>query len=142
MLIAVWLLAGCGGSRALNMTLAGKPDMNSIDDGGGGNAAVVRIYQLSNETNFRDVTLEAFWQNDEEALGSELIAPPQQIRLFPDQQETIKVEPTSNTKFIGVAADLRQPDRERWRQIYSIEEMKGKRIMVEVGKNYVTIDLR
>ena len=44
--------------------------------------------------------------------------------------------------FIGVAADLRRPDHERWRQVYALSELKGKRITVEVSRDRVAINVQ
>lgn len=139
LLIVALLLGGCSGSRALTLTVVGTPNLNSTDEAPGGNAAVVRIYQLSNDTNFRAVTLEAFWQDDKAALGSEVVSS-QQLLLYPNAVERLDIEPDEGVQFIGVAADLRRPDRERWRQVYALSELEGKRITVEVSQDRVAFN--
>lgn len=141
LLTTVLLIGGCSGSKALNMTVVGTPNLNSTDETPGGNAAVVRIYQLSNDTNFRTVTLEAFWEDDRTALGNEMVSS-RQLLLYPDAVERLEIEPDETARFIGVAADLRRPDHERWRQVYALSELKGKRITVEVSRDRVAITVQ
>ncbi len=141
LLITVLLLGGCSGSRVLNMTVKGSSDLNSCDETPGGNAAIVRIYQLSNDTNFRTVTLEAFWNDDSTALGNEMTSS-RQLRLFPNDVKSLEIEPDETAQFIGVAADLRCPDPERWRQVCALSELKGKQITVEINRDRVAINVQ
>ena len=141
LLTAVLLMGGCSGSKALNMTVVGTPNLNSTDETPGGNAAVVRIYQLSNDNKFRTVTLEAFWEDDRAALGNEMVSR-QQLQLYPDSFERLEIELEETTRFIGVAADLRRPDHERWREVYALSDLMGKRITVEVSRDRVAITVQ
>ena len=140
LVLAAVLLAGCGGSRALNVQIVGTSTMNSGENEMRGNAVVLRIYELSNETNFRSATREAFWQDDVAALGEERLTS-QQLRLFPDENRVIELEPGQDTRFIGVAADLRYPYQDQWRQIYPVEELRSKGIMVSVMKDRLRVDV-
>lgn len=140
-LLLVFVLAGCGGTRPLSLTLYGTSNMNSVGEGEGANAAVVRIYQLTNATNFTDVTPDAFWRDDKAALGDELISS-QQFLLYPDQTQTLTLEPAENAQYIGVAADLRRPDQGQWRQIYAVEELRGREVQIEVGATQVRIGVQ
>lgn len=142
-LLALVLLTGCGGgSRALTVEVMGASNLNTTSPGEGGNAARVRVYQLSNATNFRTATPESFWQDDVAALGDELVVPPQQVVLYPNTMERIVLEPAEMARYIGVAADLRQPAQEQWRQVYDLESLgKNKQITVQVGSDRVMIQL-
>ena len=143
MLLALMVLTGCGGgSRALTVEVMGAQNLNTTSEGEGGNAARVRVYQLSNATNFRTTTPESFWQDDVAALGEELVVPPQQVVLYPNTMERIVIEPAEGTRYLGVAADLRRPAQEQWRQVYDLEQLgKSKQIMVQVGSDRVMIQL-
>lgn len=129
-------MVGCGGTKQLQVTVMGSTDLNS-----GGNAARIYVYELTNDTNFKEVPLESFWENPEAALGNELINS-QQILLYPDRRETIFITPTEEMQYVGVAADLRQPDREGWRQVYSKSEIDKKGLVVQVGENSVTLSIQ
>ena len=128
---------GCSGTKPpppVALTVVGTPQLNL------GNAAIVRIYELNNDTNFRNATLETFWQDDRAALGNELVNS-QQFMLYPDAVENIQVDPGEETRFIGIAANLRQPDREQWRQVYPVEDLRGKQVMIEIGEDRILLEV-
>ena len=141
LLTTLLLLGGCSGSHALNMTVAGTPNLNSAEGTSGGNAAIVRIYQLSDSTNFRAATLDAFWQADDEALGDELVDS-RQLLLYPGALEQFEIELAETTQFIGVAADLRRPVPDQWRVVHVLSDLRGKRIRVEVGRDHVNLSIQ
>ena len=108
----------------------------------GGNAARVYVYELSGETNFRNTTLSTFWSSNEEALGNELVGAPHQRLLYPNETQTLEFEVGEETRYIGIAADLRNPDREQWRSVHSVEEVEGEEIVVRVGVDRVQVDVQ
>lgn len=129
------VLIGCKGSQqATEMSVIGESDMNN-----GGNAAVVRIYQLSGDSNFTRASLETFWRDDEQALGTELIGAKQEILLYPEQERAIDLNLSDQTRYLGIAADLRAPDPVQWRQIFNAQELLGKQVNVRVGTDRLTV---
>jgi type VI secretion system VasD/TssJ family lipoprotein len=120
--------------KAMEMTVQGGSDMNN-----GGNAAVVRLYQLSGDSNFMRASLETFWRDDEETLGGELIAPKQEILLYPEQERAIDLNIGAETRYIGIAADLRAPDPVQWRKVFAAEELRGKQVTVTVGSDRLNV---
>ena len=133
--------SGCGStlnifSGPLTVRIVGTDDMN------GGNAARVYVYELSGDTNFRNTTLSTFWSGQEEALGNELVRPPRQQLLYPGETQTLEFEVAEGTQYIGVAADLRNPDRERWRSVHPVEDVEGEEIVVEVGANRIDVNVQ
>lgn len=134
LVLCALLPAGCRGSRPTQLMVVGGAGMN-----GGGNAAVVRIYHLSSDNNFQRATPESFWRSDEEALGTELIAPKQEVLLYPDQERSFEFEIGEEVRYVGVAADLRNPSQNQWRQIFAAEELRGKTITVTVGDDRLMV---
>lgn len=141
----VAVLGGTGCSRApqappppppLVVTVAGGEDLN-----GGGNAAVLRIYQLGGDANFRRAPVQAFWQDDEQALGAELVSAKREVLLFPGSTETVRIDLADEAQFVAVAADLRAPDPENWRAIYPVSEVRGKAVAVLVGDDRLFVRL-
>lgn len=135
------LVGGCGStlnifSGPLTVRLTGTDDMN------GGNAARVYVYELSGDTNFRNTTRSTFWSGQEEALGNELVRPPRQQLLYPGEMQTLEFEVAEGTRYIGVAVDLRNPDRERWRSVHSVEDVEGEEVVVEVGADRLEVNVR
>jgi type VI secretion system VasD/TssJ family lipoprotein len=119
------------------VTIVGTSDLNA-----GGNAAVVRIYQLQGDANFRRATVEAFWQSDEQVLGQELVPGRREILLYPGQSSTIEIELSSNTRYIGVAADLRSPETGGWRELRPVGEVVGRSLVVTVGTNNLGLSVQ
>lgn len=138
-LLAVGLV-GCRGSRdaarPLGVVLAGEPDLN------GGNAAVVRLYALAGDANFTRVPPGTFWQDDQAALGDELIGAPREIVLFPQTTEEVTFALDTAAEFVGVAANLAAPDADRWRAIVPAETLRRKALRVTVGRTALTLDVR
>ena len=114
----------------------------------GGNFVVVRVYQLTNATNFSNADYGAFWGDDDALLGAELISgTKQQISLFPPdaqgvpEPQQLSLELNEGTKYVGVAAKLYDPEGNRWRQIYSVEQLEKRKVVVSVKENHILVDL-
>jgi len=135
----VLFLTACGSSEPLRLPLSleGSASMNS-----GGNAAVVRVYQLASSTTFRQAPIESFWQDDEGLLGSDLVVPKVERTLYPDAVEEITLEIHENTRHIAIAADLRDPDADHWRQLFTVDEVEaGQPFVVQVGERRLRLSL-
>ncbi|MFB6232273.1 MAG: type VI secretion system lipoprotein TssJ [Salinibacter sp.] len=128
-LLVAFLATGC--STTIEVMMSGKPDMNS-----GGNAAVVQVYELSGEGSFQDLSFRTFWQ-EKGALGK-LVSSPQRKTVYPNETTTFELEVAKKTKLIGVAANLRNPDSDKWRALYSVEEV-GDRLSVTVYDNRISV---
>lgn len=128
----VLLLVGC--STTVNVGMLGQSDMN-----GGGNAAVVRIYELSGEGSFMEASFRTFWQGDGGALKGVLVGSREQT-VFPGESEQFELELAEETNFIGVAANFRNPQEDGWRGLYSVDEV-GDRLSVTVHSNRISVDV-
>ena len=140
-ILIVFGLGGCGILRSgppgpVGVTMIGEANLND------GNAAVVRLYALGGDANFTRVPPGPFWQDDRTALGDELIGAPREVVLFPDTSEDIAFTLDPTAQFVGVAANLRSPDADRWRAIVSAEALRGKALRVTVGRSSLTLDVR
>ncbi len=119
------------------LTLTGTADLNA-----GGNAAVVRIYQLAGDANFQRASVQDFWQSDEQALGSELISGKREVLLFPNTTETIELALDDRAQFVGFAVDLRTPDPDHWRAIYPVGDVRSKAVAVRVGETRLFVSVQ
>lgn len=128
------LLFTCGCSSSVNVSVLGQPEMNK-----GGNAAVVKIYQLTADGNFKNTPLSAFWRDDEGALGSELVTAPRKMTVYPARTKTISLTVQDNTKYLGVAANLRTPDRDEWRSLFPLKKM-GDQVSVTIERNKIKVE--
>lgn len=134
--LAVTLFLATGCSTSLEVTLVGNEAMNM-----GGNATVVKVYQLKGDGNFRSVPFSAFWQDDEAALGGELLETSRKVTVYPAaESRTIEFDLIDKAKHIGVAANLRKPDQEDWRFIHSTGKM-GDEVVVTVIENRIEVDV-
>lgn len=134
-LAAVLLWSACGSAPPV-VVLQGGPELNA-----GGNAATVRVYQLTNDTNFLNTTIEAFWRDDAGALADELVSS-ESFVLYPDQSETFELDLSDETRYVGVAVDLRQPDRDRWRAVYPVDDLAKRQVVVTVGSDALSTEVR
>lgn len=132
-ILGLLVLGGC--SRPLEFVVAGESDLN-----GGGNAARIHVFQLSSDALFESITVANFWNNPEQALGSEMIGH-DQILLYPEEVKPLTIEPEDGTRFIGIAANFREPDPNQWRQVYTLDELKRKTVQVSVGSRQLLVTL-
>jgi type VI secretion system VasD/TssJ family lipoprotein len=131
------LATGCSRSTSLAFVVQGDSQMNN-----GGHFAIVRIYQLSNDTRFLNADFDAFWQDDETLLADEIIpGTKQQIALYPEDPLPQKVDVEENTKFIAFAANLYNPDGDNWRKIYPVALLNKEGVTVWVRANQLMVDI-
>lgn len=131
LVLAVLLISGC--SSTVEVALDGTSDMNN-----GGNAAVVKVYQLKSNQNFKGALASSFWRDDEAALGGALVKTPKRTTVFPSEEDTFEMKLADKTKFIAVAGNLRKPEQDRWKAIEAVESM-GDRVTVTVKKNELQV---
>jgi type VI secretion system VasD/TssJ family lipoprotein len=126
------VVAGC--ARTLDVVVTGRPAMNE-----GGHAALVKIYQLRGPDAFRSAPLSSFWRDDTKALGSELVGSPYALTVYPDTSTTAEIEVADDAAYLAVAANLRTPDRDRWRSLLALDEI-GDRVTVTVQRRQVAVE--
>lgn len=129
-----FLLFSCS-SKIKFFTLEATPDLNK-----GGNACYVCIYQLRNDMDFKRTPVESFWKEGDKAFEADIVDKPVCETLIPGDEAYIDITVADETNFIGVAADFREPDKERWRQVYEIPSKKPTEIRIIVGSNSVRIE--
>ena len=138
--IAALLLAGCSGTKRIAIVVDGSDDMNTTS-GGPGNAAEVRVYQLNNRVNFDNAGPRGFWQDDVGTLGPELIGSPVQISVFPSRKtDELKIVVARETRFIGIAANLRAPQGNAWKSVYTVDEIDDDVARFLVGQGSLILE--
>ncbi|UCF63196.1 MAG: type VI secretion system lipoprotein TssJ [bacterium] len=132
-LILFLVLSSC--SHYLNVTAKSNEELNN-----GGNPVVVRIYLLKTDVNFQRATLEAFWRNDRESLGADIVGEPIEIMLHPSETRKLKkLKLNKEVFYIGAAADFYQPDKNQWKYLYNLAQLKGDDLVLAVGKDKLII---
>ena len=136
----VLVLAGCSGggstvapARDVAVALAGAADMNA-----GGNAAVVRLYQLTGDAPFALVPLEEFWTDDEAALGRTLVQK-REVLLYPQEVRAVPLTLDARTTHVGVAADFRSPGLDDWRAVFPAGRVLNDGLGVLVGDSALVV---
>lgn len=127
--------SGCS-SKIKFITLEATQDLNK-----GGNACYVCIYQLRNDMDFKRTPVESFWNEGEKPFAADIVDKPVCETLIPGDEAYIDITIAEETNFIGVAADFREPDQERWRQVYAIPSKKPTEVRIIVGSNTVRIEV-
>lgn len=135
LLLTGLFVVGCFGPPEVQMQVQGTTEMNS-----GGNPAVVRIYQLSGESRFVQSSAADFWSDDVGQLGGDLLAPPQDLTIYPDEKRTLTLEPNKNAQFIGIAANLRSPNSDQWRAVHPVSRLKGKTLTLQVLSDRLSVE--
>lgn len=73
-------------------------------------------------------------------MGGKLIGTPWKKTVYPNERKQFELEVADKTKFIGVAANLRNPDSEKWRALYPVEEV-GDWVSVTVYSNRISVNV-
>ena len=140
--IMVFLVSGCLTSGPIWVNILGNQKMNVDDEKTNeSHAVLVCLYMLRHNQNFLLVPLEDFWQGGEKAFESDLVER-KEIVLIPNAPEWpwVDLQFSKETRYFGVAADFRNPDRKEWRQIHDLAAKKPKQIWLTVGKNKIEIE--
>jgi type VI secretion system VasD/TssJ family lipoprotein len=125
------LMTGC--ARSLRVIVKGSTDLNN-----GGHAIVLRLYQLRNDANFLNATIESFWQDDAGVLGDDLVER-MELTLHPGETVQVRIKRAKGARFIGAAADFYNPDRDRWRQAFPLPSGRGKDVWVTLGPYHLVV---
>ena len=107
-----------------------------------GNAANVVFYQLTNNANFQRAPIETFWKNDRQTLADELVGNRQQVFLYPGQAKQVELDLKKQTRYLGVAANLRQPEPGQWRRSFPIQEIDGHHMAIQVEPRRLTVSMQ
>ena len=134
-IILVILFTGCSMTRKLKVNIQAKEELNC-----GGNACVVYVYKLKDNTNFMQTPLDAFWQNDKKPFADDIIDEELKFQLIPKEIKTPIVVIPKETNFIGVAADFACIENAGWRKTYSYAVKRKRKIYLTVGYNKVNIE--
>jgi type VI secretion system VasD/TssJ family lipoprotein len=122
-------------TRKLKLNIQAKEELNC-----GGNACVVYIYKLKDNTNFIQAPMEAFWQNDRKPFADDIIEEEIKFQLIPKEIKTEEVLIPKKTNFIGVAADFACIENTGWRKTYSYAVKRRRKLYLTIGYNMINIE--
>jgi type VI secretion system protein VasD len=105
--------AAADGPKTVPLTLASTADVNP-DVEGRPSPIVVRLYQLKGDTAFSRADFFALFDDDEKALGSELVVRDEYV-LDPREIRNLRIAVSDEARFIGVIAAFRDLRNAEWR---------------------------
>lgn len=126
---------GIGCESTADLVVEGTADLNA------GQAVTVVLYQLSGDVSFRQMPLEQFWREDAEDLGGEVLEREPELLLFPGEVHAVRVSLHEDARFLGVAANLRDPRTDGWRSLLAVRDLQGRQTIVRVGANDLTVSV-
>lgn len=107
----------------------------------GGNAALIRVYQLRSSSGFERSSLDAFWRSDE-AIANDLIGIREEVLLYPDQEHAFDLKLEKDTRFVGIAANLRDPYSNAWREVIEVNRLRGRKVTVRIASDRLEVNVR
>jgi type VI secretion system protein VasD len=118
------------------MTLTASADSNP-DERGEPKPVVVRVYQLRATDKFLAADYETlFDDNDEKVLDRDMISRDEYV-LDPSEQQVIEVAVSRETRFVGVAAGIRNFRTAKWREVVPAPR---RGLTIAVGRDQVTVN--
>jgi type VI secretion system protein VasD len=146
--IVLWLLAflvsGCSTTkRALGMvskidiTIKAKKDVNP-DAQGNPSPVLVRFYELSAVDNFRTADFAALVNNEQTAIGNEIIER-DEFELKPEEHRSFVRRVKPDTRYIGILAAYHNAANIKWRAVLSLNTDGTTALVVYLGKSGMTV---
>lgn len=127
------------------MTIAAQEDVNP-DASGRPSPIVVRIYQLAQDSMFNNADFFALFDNDQQALGADLLAR-EEITLAPGERKEVEFAVAGNAKFVGALAAYRDIRNSQWRALQAAPKkglmnlVKKDAVLVEVGRDRIALTI-
>lgn len=135
------LTSGCSSSQVrLNLSSTANLNLNEDNEP---LPVMVNIYQLSDNKAFTEASFSDLWKKDLIALGDSLLTK-ESLTINPASQEKLAFERHPQTRFVGVMAIYRKPEKEAWRSIKPVADgfLKKKfssKLMVNLKGNTIEI---
>jgi type VI secretion system protein VasD len=143
------VVAGCASGppkpTKARMTVIAQADVNP-DATGRPSPVVVRVYQLQQDAKFSNADFFALFDDEQQALGSDLLAR-DEITLAPGERKEVQVEVKGEAKFLGAIAAFRDIRNSQWRVVkpapkkglLDVFKKDGVQVSVARAKVIVTI---
>jgi type VI secretion system VasD/TssJ family lipoprotein len=130
--VLLFVLAACGGPKQINLTLQGTQEMNKQQ------SCVIYVFQLRSDTNFLNASLESFWEQGRESFAADIVEE-RKYQLVPGENRTDFLMLKEDTVVIGAVGDFNEPDKEGWRQVYTLGKKTPKQLYIVIGYNRLDI---
>lgn len=131
--LAIVVLAACASGPPkpsnVKLTITADADVNP-DSTGRPSPVVVRVYQLKDETAFTGAEFFALYDDEQKALGPDLIAR-DEFTLRPGESNPTPISVSGEAKFIGVIAAYRDYRNAQWRVVAQAPLKKNTTVAVQ-----------
>ena len=121
----------------VKLTLAASPDVNP-DGQNRPSPIVVRIYQLKDDTGFKDADYFALYDKEAATLAAALVSRVE-FELAPGEKRTADYAVSPDTRYIGVAAAYRDIRNAQWRAQSGTTE-KGIADLIKKNQIQIAVD--
>jgi type VI secretion system protein VasD len=99
----------------------------------------LRIYQLKSYSNFEDADFFSLYENDDQALGKELVEK-KEILLKPNEKRTVFYEDVSEeVRTIGIYGLFREYGQAQWKAAAGVQKNKTNVIKIYVSGTDIII---
>ncbi|MDD2762329.1 MAG: type VI secretion system lipoprotein TssJ [Methylomonas sp.] len=117
-----------------------EPGSNlNADINGNGAPVMLRIYELTEQSNFNSADFFALFDNDEAVLAATLVRK-HQLLLQPGESKSITLNPEQRASSLGFFAAFRQVDNARWRTLASIKPHQTQNLKLRLENNQLTLE--
>jgi type VI secretion system protein VasD len=121
----------------VKLTLAASPDVNP-DGQNRPSPIVVRVYQLKDDTGFKDADYFALYDKEAATLAATLVSRVE-FELAPGEKRTVDYAVSPDTRYIGVAAAYRDIRNAQWRAQSGTTE-KGIADLIKKNQIQIAVD--
>lgn len=101
----------------------------------------LRVYELKTAAAFNGADFMALYQNDQAALGADVVAR-EEMMLQPGETKPIKKSVSPDTKFIGVFGAYRAIEKATWRVVVPVQTGKAQTLTIRAGDNALAADVK
>ena len=135
------ITTGCSSSQVrLNLSSTANLNLNEDNEP---LPVMVNIYQLSDNKAFDETSFSELWKKDLITLGDSLLTK-ESLTINPASQELLVFERHPQTRFVGVMAIFRKPEKEAWRSIKPVadgflKKRFSSKLMVNLKGNTIEI---
>jgi len=112
----------------------------NADSNGNGAPVMVRIYELSGQSNFNAADFFAFFNDDQATLGADL-SHKQDFLLKPSESKKLTIKPGDEVQFVGFFAAFRKLDTATWRALVPVQANQTQTYTVKLVDNQLTAEL-
>ncbi|WP_026375727.1 type VI secretion system lipoprotein TssJ [Aestuariibacter salexigens] len=126
-----------GDSEKVEITLDVASDINP-DQSGRPSPLVLKVFQLTNDVQFRDAQLDKLLDSHASVLGADM-RDVDQMTIFPGRSNTYQLTVFKETRFIGILAAFQDEVNSRPKRIYAYDGNKPADLCITISRLDVSV---